>query len=422
MMPQNRYNHRYSDFISEVMHVIIENQRQETSIVSGIIDQIAHLKPHNRNIETVLRLLSDRLRCSLLLTDRGGTICTFAPWPFGAEWRENDLNSIADLRLKNSNFNNPTAMHINGTDVLVYCITLDIAKQKSCFLAGIDEGNTLNTSYLSQIEELLLLISTIWKNTFAAEDTDVLLDAIINNHPREMQRIAQAMQIDITSFDTVWILCENQKNDAETEHNPNWLAVKLTAFLKGNKKTVLVDVLKDYVVAFINSNSNPFVEFPQEFIKEVQSPGQNDLVLFSSAWHAHESTEEVRQAFSLMEENIKHARILYPHQNIFTRHELQFIQTCRNIVEGSEAEFKNATKILTPLLQDEAGKDVLDTLTVFLLDCQSSIPDTAEKLFIHKNTVKYRIKKSERLLGINLLKMPEVMTLYTALAMMRILS
>lgn len=86
MMPPNRYNHRYSDFISEAMRIITDNQRQEISIVPNIINQIVHLKAHNRNIETVLRILSDRLRCSLLLADRKGNVCGFAPWPFGAEW------------------------------------------------------------------------------------------------------------------------------------------------------------------------------------------------------------------------------------------------------------------------------------------------------------------------------------------------
>ena len=57
----------------------------------------------------------------------------------------------------------------------------------------------------------------------------------------------------------------------------------------------------------------------------------------------------------------------------------------------------------------------------FLLDCQGNILETSSRLFIHKNTVKYRIKKSERLLGIDLLKMPEVMSLYTALALSRLI-
>jgi len=422
VMPPNQYNHRYSDFISEAMTLIIDAQRKETNIVSGIIDQIAHLKPHKRSIEIVLRILSDRLRCSLLLIDRKGHICAFAPWPFGAEWCENDFNSIIDLCLRKTHSNDPIEIHINGMDAQVYSTTLDIENKGNYFLAGIDETGTLSTSYLLQIAETLQLVSTIWENTFVIEDTDILLETILNNRPIEMKRIAQALHIDIDSFDTIWILSENKTSDAASAHNMDWLAMKLTAFLKGNKKTALIDVFKDYVVAFIDSNNNPFAEYPKWFLDEVQTQTQVNLVLFSSTWHEHESTEEVCNAFSLMENNIQTACILYPHQNIFTMHELHFVQTCCEILKRGETELKNATKVLAPLMLDEAGKDVLDTLMVFLLDCQGNMIETANQLFVHKNTVKYRIKKSERLLGMNLLKMPEIIDLYTALAIMRILS
>ena len=182
-------------------------------------------------------------------------------------------------------------------------------------------------------------------------------------------------------------------------------------------------MFNDYVAAFIDSSSNPFAEFPKAFIDEArQSQRGIDPVLCSGVWRQHESTEEVRNAFSLMEDNIKTACILYPHQSIFTQHELRFAENCRKIIDDGEAGLRKATQILAPLMQDEAGKDVLDTLTAFLLDCQGNILETANQLFVHKNTVKYRIKKSERLLGTDLLKMPEVMDLYTALAITRILS
>ncbi|MFR1722623.1 PucR family transcriptional regulator [Emergencia timonensis] len=420
MMPPNRYNHRYSDFISEAMRIITDNQRQEISIVPNIINQIVHLKAHNRNIETVLRILSDRLRCSLLLADWKGNVCGFAPWPFGAEWDEPDLDSIVELRLRNPHFSEPVEMHINGMDAKIYCATLDIENQKGYFIAGIDEGSTLNTAYLPQIAETLLLVSTIWENTFKRADTDILLEAILNNRPAEMERIAQSLHLDISSFDTIWILCRKEKKQ-DVEDNMGWLAAKLSAFLKGNEKTALVDVFKDYVVAFIDAANNPFAEFPQEFIDEVLCDEQKGLILCSSTWHDHKSTEEVCSSFLLTEENIETACKIFPYQNVFTCHGLYFVKTCREILESSETDLKTATKILQPLLKDSAGRDVLDTLTVFLLDCQGNILETSSRLFIHKNTVKYRIKKSERLLGIDLLKMPEVMSLYTALALSRLI-
>lgn len=422
VMPPNRYNHRYSDFISEAMHIIVDNQRQETSIVSGIIDQIVHLKPHNRNIETILRILSDRLRCSLLLADRKGNICAFASWPFGREWDKQDLNTIIDLRLSEPHFGKSIEMYIDGMDAQVYYTILDTKKQNGYFLAGIAEGGMLNTSYLLQIAEVLQLVSTIWENTFGTEDTDVLLEAILNNRPGDMQRIAQALHINISSFDTMWILRENKVHNTTDTQNMDWLAMKLTSFLKGNKKTTLVNVFKDYVVALIDSTRNPFTEFAKEFMEEAQSQTHIDLLMCRSTWQEHESTEEVRDAFLLMEDNIETACKLYPHQNIFTQHDLHFVQSCREILDAGEVELKKTRKTLTPLLQDEAGKDVLDTLMVYHLDCQENIVETANQLSVHKNTVKYRIKKSERLLGMDLLKIPEIMNLYTALAVMRILS
>ncbi len=242
----------------------------------------------------------------------------------------------------------------------------------------------------------------------------------MNNRPAEMERIAQSLHLDISSFDTIWILCRKEKKQ-DAEDNMGWLAAKLSAFLKGNEKTALVDVFKDYVVAFIDAANNPFAEFPQEFIDEVLCDERKDLILCSSTWHDHKSTEEVCSSFLLTEENIETACKIFPYQNVFTCHGLYFVKTCREILESSETDLKTATKILQPLLKDSAGRDVLDTLTVFLLDCQGNILETSSRLFIHKNTVKYRIKKSERLLGIDLLKMPEVMSLYTALALSRLI-
>lgn len=420
IMPPNRYNHRYSDFISEAMTAIVDNQRQETNIVPGIIDQIAHFKPHLRNMETALRILSDRLRCSLLLTGRNENIRAFASWPLGAEWDEDDLNSIVALWQREPHFDKSIEIHINGMDVQMYCTRLDTEKQKGFFLVGIDESGNLNATYLSQAAEALQLLSNIWENIFEGEGTDELLRAVLNNRPGEMKRIAHKLRIDIASFDTMWVFWNKRESGPDAKTDEDWLAQKLEALLKGNEKSVMMDVYKGYVVAFLDSKCIPFLGSPEELMAEIRSLKEVDLIMFDSFWL--KSTEEVRASFSLMEENIKAACILYPHQNIFTQQELHFVQTCCSYLESSEIELQEATQILDPLLLDEAGKDVIDTLVVYLLDCHGNILETSNRLFVHKNTVKYRIKKAEHLLGFDVMKMPESMSLYTALAIMRLLS
>jgi DNA-binding PucR family transcriptional regulator len=65
--------------------------------------------------------------------------------------------------------------------------------------------------------------------------------------------------------------------------------------------------------------------------------------------------------------------------------------------------------------------DLYETLTVFLLDAESSQDKCAELLFLHRNTIKYRINRINERLGFKTGRMPETMELYTAAALRRIL-
>ena len=60
---------------------------------------------------------------------------------------------------------------------------------------------------------------------------------------------------------------------------------------------------------------------------------------------------------------------------------------------------RSHTSLLDPILEGRDGVDLLHTLAVFLLDRNRSITDTATDLFVHKNTVKYRLQKASDLLG-----------------------
>ena len=46
--------------------------------------------------------------------------------------------------------------------------------------------------------------------------------------------------------------------------------------------------------------------------------------------------------------------------------------------------------VLEPIMDDT---DAMNTLITFLLDAKGNMDDCSKLLFVHKNTVKYRIKK-----------------------------
>ena len=62
----------------------------------------------------------------------------------------------------------------------------------------------------------------------------------------------------------------------------------------------------------------------------------------------------------------------------------------------------------------------MPTLITFLLDCNSEIKATADIMFIHRNTVLYRLNKMRALIGCDLSEMPMAYDIYLAAAIYRL--
>ena len=76
---------------------------------------------------------------------------------------------------------------------------------------------------------------------------------------------------------------------------------------------------------------------------------------------------------------------------------------------------------LSVLQTDKEEFDLAGTLCAYLLDGDLSVTRTAELLYLHKNTVKYRLQRISDLLGFRPGKMPETIALYHSAAIYRLL-
>ena len=111
-------------------------------------------------------------------------------------------------------------------------------------------------------------------------------------------------------------------------------------------------------------------------------------------------------------DNLEDAKRIFPHKRMFLQGELELAASCRKRIDEGET---------AALQADREYHDLLDTACVYLLDCDSSVTRTAEMLFLHKNTIKYRLQRIADLLGYRLGKMPETIELYRSAAVYRLL-
>ena len=126
-MPKNRINLRYSEVICEVMEAIYKDQLKETYFVSEILERISHLPEHQRSIDTVMKMLSDRLRASVILTDASGHLLNAAAWP---RTREIDLKDVHLPAEETKKSLDPKSMHDGKNSSLFTAVRLQMVSAR----------------------------------------------------------------------------------------------------------------------------------------------------------------------------------------------------------------------------------------------------------------------------------------------------
>ena len=115
--------------------------------------------------------------------------------------------------------------------------------------------------------------------------------------------------------------------------------------------------------------------------------------------------------------------LIHPHRTAFDLFHVRIAHECRQIIVEGPQRIKSEMMLLE-LLDKGDGKDnedLLDTLATFFLDAGGSIAKTAELMFVHGNTVKYRIRKARTALGAECFEAHGRHYLYLALAIRRVL-
>jgi sugar diacid utilization regulator len=106
---------------------------------------------------------------------------------------------------------------------------------------------------------------------------------------------------------------------------------------------------------------------------------------------------------------------------LFRSEDIAFAQACRQIIAGGEASVKSARSPLSPLDGARDADELKRTLAVYLLDTDCALAETSERLHLHKNTIKYRLRCMSDCFGFRVGTMPATQRLYQAAGVERLL-
>ena len=408
VMPEKRWDLRYSEVISEVMEAIIKDQSQGVSLLTDVLAQMTRLPAHQRTIDAVLRMARDRIRTSLILLDHQGRALGQANWPMSLELKPGDLPDASALT--------PVILENHRT---VWRCPLNQNDPQSMELCLVKDGSPISRDLALQTVELVRLAVSLWSSRHAEVQISELVRAILLDEPLKMRRLADLFHIDVASIHSMWVLRIEAPDDMRQRQEREALKI-VRETLSYRCDTVIADTYEGYIVGFMSwqGKGESAGSLGSDLMGRLDSANIPGVLV---RCHRLLRTSDVRRAFLIIKDHLKHARRIWPVRQSYSLEEVEFARQCRKTIDEGDEALEAVLQPLRFLQEFSEDAELLHTLIVYLLDAGSGITRCAELLFVHKNTIKYRMSRIGVCLGYPADKEPEKFSLYRAAAIHRLL-
>lgn len=407
-MPYGKLNLRYSEAIGEILFEVFRDQQRERYFVSDLLDRISKLPPHQRKMDALLRMLSDYLHASVFLRNPILRESTSVYWPRSlAETVEEKLDTWILGMKKAVQISVPLG---EGTGFIHHCPRLSNDDEEADIYL-LKYGEPLSEDVLWQSSELVRLFLHIWDQNHGKFVTTEIIRAIINDETVQMNRLSQLFHVDVAALNQMWLFHPRKGERHYDEEFIRRVSDQLDLF----SKPVLISYYDENLVAFTRAPA-------QHEHRQAILDGLASYVELSDydavCWNCLETTADSRDAYLDSVQHLKAARKIYPRKSILSASDILFTKQCQLIIDTPQT-LERYLRILAQLR--EGNPALLLTAEVYLLDTSSNMAETSKKLFVHLNTIKYRLRMIQDMLGYAPGKMPDAYPLYIAVALNRLM-
>ncbi|MBR0373344.1 MAG: helix-turn-helix domain-containing protein [Mogibacterium sp.] len=149
--------------------------------------------------------------------------------------------------------------------------------------------------------------------------------------------------------------------------------------------------------------------------------GRKEVRIFHST--GMEDINTAVDGFKMINDTWNSVETVFPYKRVFTKYEMSMVYNCISIRLQNPGIRKMYLDLLEPFSREVSankGKMLLDTLETFVLDAGMNSIKTSEFMNVHNNTVQYRLKRINELLGAEMTGNRIIPGLTMALALRRL--
>ncbi|MBQ9059978.1 MAG: PucR family transcriptional regulator [Firmicutes bacterium] len=304
-----------------------------------------------------------------------------------------------------------TLIDVNG--VLTYWGPVTIGSEKY-YMFIVDNEDSYTAGEITKLAEIIRLAMGMWKYTPERDARSEFIKALIRGNKSLAYTLQEEAKIDGADIVCAFF-SKGLAKDIESQ-----------LFADFEKKTDL-EILK------ITENDETYGMILNVGDENQRLQQQGDCVTLFNKMKGNRkarifhvtglgSIEGAADAYKLINESWSFVQSVFPYKRVFTKYELTLVSNCINIqIQGGFVK-KNYVELLEPFKEttDHKGKQLLDTLETFVLDAGMNSGKTAEFMDIHTNTVQYRLKKINEMLGVEITGNRVIPGLTMALALKRL--
>lgn len=412
VMPENRPDLRYSEVIFEVTEAILKGRMTDYDFEKNIIEQVSRFPDHQQSVGAVMRILSDRTVSTIILADSSGEPLNASVWPRNL--------AVEDYLHRGKVLYDEETVRLHGEAYQVYVCPVKSSGGIPLQAVIYKRGKQLSPDVVKQIGETIQISMNLWGRGHSEKLRSELVGAILKDEPYKIRHIATLFGIRVQDFRDMWIICPVSDDKAERllKNAPRLISDTLNQICN----TIIFDIYDGNIVILVDTaacsvNMQSAAQSLYDCLEE------HKLEAVITVCRNLGNLAKVKKAYLVNKGALSTAREIYPLKKLFSLSEIKFADRCKKIIESGENAISQNTEILDIIPKEGrvSFQDMLNTISTYFLDAQGSVDLTGKLLFLHRNTIQYRINKLKERVNDGLEKMPEVSELYLALALNRIL-
>ncbi len=403
-------NYGYADVIEQVMDKLLLGATFNNNLINNTIYHLLDFEKH-KTFQAAIKeaAVSNDFQIGLISKDFNPILVV--------ETRNNVTVADAIRILQKKSSGEAGAMYsmTNLNGVITYWGAVNIGDEKY-FLLIVDNDDRYSSVEITKLAEIIELAMGMWKYTPERDVKAEFIKALIRGNKSLAYSLKDAMGIKADSILSVFYAKGVNTSDARK---------KMASYEErsGNEVLSIQDGVETYGLVLLDKpkDEHSGTKFSCiELYDSLKELGKGVRIFHTTGI---DGLEGAGDGFRLISETWTLVESVFPFKRVFSKYEMVLVSNCINIqVQGGYIK-KNYLDLLEAFnkeMGENKAKQLLETLETFVIDAGMNSGKTSQFMGIHTNTVQYRLKKINEVLGADITGNRVIPGLTIALALKRL--